>query len=182
MEWQGIKLKKENWIYIFAFLCGVVIVNLLGSTTWENNSLLNRYSLVTLSFRELVYQEYFIQIILLRFRTVIGLWILTRMFPKKMVTTGFAILVSVMLGGVASMSILANGVWGICFFFSALLPHGIFYGLAYKFWCNMQNNDRFEGNRKGHYFVAVLIFMLMTIGCICEAYICPVLIENVLKY
>lgn len=180
-------MKKENGIYLLAFLCGVVIVNLLGIDTWANSSILNRYSLASLSFQEIAYEEYFVQVLLLRLRTIAVLWILSRVVPKKIVVIGFAGVISIMLGGILAMSILANGIWGIFFFLSALLPHGIFYVLAYTLWSNAVRSNSYNNYtttmiNKEKILVTVLVFMLTIIGSICEAYICPILMKNVIKF
>lgn len=171
-----------NWVYLLSFLCGVVIVNLLGSIAGVNNSLLNRYGLASLSFREIVHEEYLVHILLLRFRTVIGVWILEKLLSKKIAVIGFGILVSAALGGAAAMMILANGVWGIFFFLCALLPHGIFYGLAYVLWADMKFGYSSEGSRKINYIGMALVIAIVGIGCVCETYIGPVLLEKIIKF
>lgn len=168
-------MKKENWIYLLAFLCGVIIINLLGRDVWVNSSLLNRYNLMALSFREIEHEEYLVQILLLRFRTVAGLWVIAQVVPKKVVVVGFAGGISLMLGSIMTMFIIINGMWGILFFLSALLPQGIFYGMAYRLWSNITRNDEKVA-------ITALILMLTVVGCTCEAYISPVLIENVIKF
>ena len=46
-------MKRECAIYVLAFLVGVMGINLLGNSTWVNNCILNRYTLVTLSFDDI---------------------------------------------------------------------------------------------------------------------------------
>jgi len=159
-----------------------MIINLLGDATWVNSSILNRYSLATLSFNNIVFEEYFVQILFLRFRTVVGLWILSKLFPKKIVIVGFAIGMSVLLGSVAAMAVLANGVWGILFFIGALVPHIICYIGAFIVWSNSKVEYSMTGKRTGRYLTSLFIPLLVGIGCILETYINPILIKNVIKY
>lgn len=175
-------MRRENGIYLLAFLCGVVAVNIFGNTTWVNNSTLNRYTLVTLSFRGIVYEEYFFHVLLLRLRTVLGLWLIAKIIPKKMVVICFATVICGALGGVITIAILSNGLWGILFCLCAFFPHIICYGLAYVLWGNMRGTYAGEKNKKSEYVATVLIGMLIVIGCILEAYISPILMENLIKY
>lgn len=175
-------MKREKGICLLAFLSGVIIINLLGNTAWVNDSTLNRYSLASLSFRGIVYEEYFLHVLFLRLRTVLALWVASKLVPKKMVVVGFAVVTCVMLGGVTAMAILANGLWGILFCICAFLPHVLCYGAAYVLWGNMQIGYSYEGSRKADYLAVVFISMLIVIGCVLETYISPVLIENLIKY
>lgn len=175
-------MKKENGIYLVAFIAGVIIVNLVGNATWANSSILNRYSLANLSFQGIVYEEYLLQILFLRFRTVIVLWMLSKLFTKRVISVGYAIVMCVMLGGIIAMAILANGVWGVLFFISALMPHILFYGVAFAIWSNTQVRYSMEGTKSVSYIFGILILVLTVVGCICEAYISPVFMENVIKF
>jgi len=175
-------LKWEKWVYLSAFLCGVVIVNLIGNSEWINNSLLNRYALVSLSFREIVYEEYFFRILSVRIRTVIWLWIGSILLPPKTIVYGFAIIMSAALGSVATMMILANGVWGIWFFICALMPQILFYMGGFLLWKKQSLTYSVGSNRKMRYLEIMFILGLVGIGCICEAFISPVVMENIIKY
>ena len=108
-------VKRECWIYLISFLIGCIIINVLGSGTWENYSILNRYSLNMISFESILYDTYFVQIVILRLKTAVGLWIAAKLVPKKLVVVVFASVISAMLGAIASMAMLANGLWGVCF-------------------------------------------------------------------
>lgn len=175
-------MKRENVIYLLAFLCGVVVVNVLGNRAWTDYSSLNRYSLASLSFQGIVYEEYFFQVLCLRLRTVVGLWVCAKLVPKKVVVVGFALVMCGILGGVTAMAILANGLWGILFCLCALMPHIICYGAAYILWGNTKVSFSGEGKRTTDYLATILIVMLIGIGCVLEAYISPILIENLIKY
>ena len=69
-------MKRENGICLLAFLIGVIVTNLLGADELTNSGLLNKYNLATLSFRGIVYEEYFLHVLLLRLQTVAALWLL----------------------------------------------------------------------------------------------------------
>ena len=175
-------MKRENGIYLLAFLCGIVIVNLPGNVSWTNHSILNRYSLASLSFQGIVYEEYFFEILFLRFQTVAVLWMCSKLISKNIVRIGFALIICGILGGIMSIAILANGLWGILFCICALLPHAICYFVAYLLWGNSTVGYVGESKRRMDYFTTALIMILIGIGCILEAYISPVLIENLIKY
>lgn len=175
-------MKRENVICFLAFLCGVVVVNLFGNMAWVNNSTLNRYTLVTLSFRGIVFEEYFFHVLFLRLRTVFGLWFISKIISKKMVVVCFATVICGILGCVTAIAILSNGLWGILFCLCAFFPHAICYGLAYVLWGNLQGSYVGERNKRSEYIAVLLIGMLIIIGCILEAYISPILMENLIKY
>lgn len=175
-------MKRESVICILAFLCGVIAVNFLGTVTWINNSALNRYSLASLSFEEIKYEEYFLQILFLRFRTVGSIWIVSRLIPKNIVAIGASVIICIVLGGVAAMSILANGIWGLLFYLCAIMPHILCYGSAWSFWCKEKKEHFISGKRIEQYLFTVLILVLVGIGCVLEAYVSPILVKSVIKY
>ncbi len=175
-------MKKETWIYLLAFLSGVLFVNLLDGVIENSNYILNRYTLVTLTFQEIVYEEYFIHILCLRLRSAAVLWAISKLLPERLVKVGFAIAISILSGSVVAMSILANGIWGIWFFIVSLFPHIFFYGMAYGIWYSMPSSYKIEGERRANRLSTVLILVLTVIGCAFEAYISPILLENVIKF
>lgn len=175
-------MKRENGIYLLAFLCGIIIVNLPGNAAWANNSILNRYSLASFSFQGIVYEEYLLEILFLRFQTVVALWMCSKLISKNLVRIGYALIICGILGGIMAIAILANGLWGIWFFICALLPHTICYFVAYMLWGKALTGYVGESKRRIDYFTIAIIIMLVGIGCILEAYISPVLIENLIKY
>lgn len=175
-------MKWENRIYLLAFLSGVICVNIFGTTTLANNSMLSRYNLATLSFRQVVYDEYFFNVLFLRFRTVFGLWIASKFFPKKAIVLIFACIMCSLIGGITALSIMANGLWGIWFCLCAFFPHGICYGVVYAMWkklCLWYDEGR---DRKEKTFVVAIMMVLIGIGSMLEAYISPVLLQNIIKY
>jgi len=175
-------VKWENRIYLLAFLSGVICINMFGTTTLVNNSMLSRYNLATLSFRQIVYEEFFFKVLFLRFRTVFGLWIASKFLPKKVVVLIFACIMCSLMGGIIAWTIIANGLWGILFCFCAFLPHGICYGVVYVMWKNLclWYDESRDGKEK--IFVVVIMMILIGIGSILEAYISPVLLQNITKY
>lgn len=173
-------MRWEKWGYLFAFLCGVVFANVLGSRAFIDYNLLNRYNMSLLSFEAVSGEAYFVQVLLLRLQTVVVLGILCRLLPKRVVIIGFGCLISALLGGILAAAILANGVWGIWFGLGALLPHGIFYLLSYLLW--YYANRGYVYQKKGGILIRkVLMVLLVVIGSICEAYLSPVLVEKMIK-
>ena len=175
-------MKRKKWIFLLAFLCGVGIVNLIGSSMWVNYSLLNRYTLEMLSFKEISYDVYFVRVLLLRLKTLIALWIFGKFVSKRIAAIGFGCLICVMTGGIFTMSILANGMWGVLLIMVLLFPHGIFYVLAYLLWYNSSLDYNIDGSRKERWLVCLLILLLIVIGSVCEAYVCPFLVENIIYF
>lgn len=167
-------------MYILAFLGGVLLVNLLEGTMDISINILNRYTLAALTFQEIVYEEYFLYILLLRFRTLAGIWLFSKLLPQRFVKKGAVLGISFLAGCVAAMSILANGIWGMWFFVVSLFPHGILYGGAYGIWYHA-SPYKIEGNGKSNLWLGICILLLVFIGCVCEAYIGPVLMEKVIS-
>lgn len=175
-------MKWENRIYLLSFLSGVICINMFGTTTLANSSTLSRYNLAALSFQQIVYEEYFFCVLFLRLRTVFGLWIASRLLPRKAVVHIFACIMCSLMGGIAALSIMTNGLWGIWFFLCAFFPHGICYGVVYVMWKNLCLWHEEGRDRKEKAFVVTIMMVLMGIGSILEAYISPVLLQNIIKY
>ncbi len=147
-------------------------MNVLGNTSLANVSVLNKYNLQSMQLRDIAYDEYFVQILALRCKTLLGVWCVSKIISNKFVIYIFSGLICMMLGGILTMAILTNGVWGILFFISSFLPHGIFYLLVYLIWRN--HDDSFKGK-------TFLIIVLTLIGCLCEAYVSPFILGYVIK-
>lgn len=156
------------------------MVNMLGAKV--SGSMLNRYNLTAMSFKQIVYDEYFYEILFLRIRTVLGLWIVSKIFSKKWVMLGFACVMCSFMGAIMAMSIMENGLWGILFCVCAFFPHGICYGVAYVMWSNLCVASAMEREKKERYFVMTIIMLLIGIGSMLETYISPVLLQNIIKY
>ena len=175
---MGVKWKNKS--YLLAFLCGVIIINMLGANV--SSGILNRYSLAAMSFNGIVYEEYFFYVLLLRFRTVLGLWIACRILPRKWVMLGFAYMICVVMGGIAAMSIMENGLWGVLFCAGAFFPHGICYGVAYGIWSSMDTGERWGESKKDGYLRLAVMMLFVGIGSMLESYVSPVLLQNIIKY
>ena len=166
-------------MYMLAFLSGVLLINLLEGTMDISTNILNRYTLSALTFREIVYEEYFLYILVLRFRTLAGLWLFSKLLPQRFVKKGTVFILCFLTGCVAAMSILVNGIWGMWFLVVSLFPHGIFYGVACGIWYH-SSPYKIEG--KSHLLWGFFIIIMVFVGCVCEAYIGPVLLEKIISH
>lgn len=175
-------MRREWWICPAAFLVGSVSINLFGNETGASCDLLNKYSLSMISFESVSYEIYFIQVLLLRFKTAAGLWIAVKLLPKRAVAIAFAGLLSAAAGITVSMAIIENGVWGVLFFLSAMLPHALFYALAFWLWSNRSQTYTTGIKQKENLLGSVLILFIVFIGCVCESYLSPLLIEKVIEF
>lgn len=157
-------------------------MNVLAGSALIDYNVINRYSMCLLSFGEISYEVYLVQVLLLRFQTVIMLWILGRILPEKIVYLLFGYLICGLLGGIFAIAILANGVWGSWFVVCAMMPHGIFYMLAYRIWYYKSRDYSYRNSGKERIVIKIFIVLLVIIGSICEAYISPELLEKVVKF
>jgi len=174
-------MKWEKRISLLAFVSGVIVMNLLGDVVYTNQSILSRYNLVRFTFEEINFQEYLLEILLLRFRTVAGLWILSKLLPKKIVAVGFMIMIGFMFGSLIAIFIIVNGIWGILLFLGVIFPHILCYAGAFWVWCR-EHKESVGGRRLSEdYLLLLLVAILMVIGCWLEAYLSPVLVENIIK-
>ena len=175
-------VKWEKWLYLLSFIGGVIVINMSGNYFQMNQNLLNRYNLASLSFREIVYEEFLMQILFLRFKTLLGIWLGTKFFPKRIIANAFAVVMCMIFGGILGMAILENSIWGIWFFCCALVPQIIFYLVAFVLWKKQDLGYVIGRNKKEKYLEIIVILVWVVLGCICEAFISPVVIENVIKY
>ena len=180
MDWKLADVKWKNKFYLLSFLGGVIVINIFGAEA--NTGMLNRYSLAALSFGQIRNEEYLIELLFLRLRTVLGLWIASKFVPSKWVMLIFAFIMCSFMGGIVAMSIMENGLWGILFCATAFFPHAICYGMAYSMWSSLCAVPNMCGNRKEGNLFVVFLMILIGIGIVLEAYISPVLIKNIIKY
>ena len=180
-ERRGEHLKKVKIIYLTAFLFGVIGTNILESKAWIHVACLNRYQLLQLSYSEIRYESYFIELFMLRLQTVVLLWLLEKVISPKWVRYLFGGILCVMLGSVLTCSILANGVWGLLLFCGILFPQWIFYLGAYMWWggfCSV-NSTRYDKNKK--FMQGMILILFVILGCVTEAYINPAVFKTMIK-
>lgn len=174
-------MKKEKSIYLTAFLFGVVGTNILASKEWINTACLHRHQLLQLSYSEIHYESYLVELLLLRFKTIMILGLLGKVISARWVHHLFGGIISVMFGIVLTCSILANGVWGVLLFLAILFPQWILYVGAYMFWGDF-NERKFTGwENKRKPIRVVLLVLFVVSGCMTEAYINPVVLKMIIR-
>lgn len=174
-------MKRGNAIYLSAFLCGVIITNVLESKGWTDAAYFYRYNLMQLTFDEIKNNSYLIQLLFFRFRTIGMLWLLGKVLPVKLLRILLGSIVCIFFGMIFTLAILANGMWGIMLMLALLFPQWIFYMGAFGIWGSFEIRYAGEVQRKKELENGILIVILMIIGCVCEAYICPSLLNFVIN-
>ena len=175
-------MKKGKALYLSAFLCGVIITNILESNALIDSSYLYRYNLMRLNFEQIDHDAYLIQLLLLRIRILGVLWILGKIVPTKALRYTFGIFICVLLGMIFTLSIIANGIWGIIIMFAIMFPQWIFYMGAFALWEGYKYQYSQISQKKWDVERTVVIVLLVIIGCVCESYISPLLVNYVIKY
>ena len=167
-------MKRNGWICLFAFLLGCIIINLWENGTGDCLTHLNRYQLHMLYTQGVSEDTYFLHVFFLRMKTILILFVATRIFQKRIVAISFGCLISMMTGMLLCLMLMSNGIWGILLFLGAMLPHGVFYLLAYLYWIRQE--------RKEYRVKTVFIVLLVLLGIACESYVCPFVLESFIKY
>ena len=182
MERRGKALKKEKMIYLTAFLFGVIGTNILESKSWVNVAYLHRHQLLQLSYSEIQYESYLIELLFQRLRMVVLLWLFGKVMMPRLVRYVFGGILCMIFGSVLTGTILVNGVWGLLLFFGMLFPQWIFYAGAYIWWGNFCDLRYIGNDGKKKWFPRLILIVLVVFGCMAEAYINPFLFCKIIKY
>ena len=181
MERQVECLKKEKIIYLTAFLAGVVGTNILESKSWIQVGYLHRYQLLQLSYSELQYERYLIELLAQRLKLLILLWLLGKVIPSRQICCVFGIFFFLCLGSILTCMLLANGLFGLLLFIGMLFPQWIFYICAFMWWKVLTEHSYIKNDKKKKSFSALLLVLLVIVGCMTEAYINPYIFLKIIK-
>ena len=174
-------MKKENSIYLTAFLFGVIGTNILASNEWIHTACLHRHQLLQLSYSEIYYESYLIDLLFLRLKTMMILWLWGKVIPTRWVQHLFGGMLCIIFGSVLTCAVLANGVWGVLLFVGLLFPQWILYVAAYLLWRSFNEWNLIGKERKKKAISVVLLILFVVSGCMAEAYINPVVFRFVIK-
>ena len=149
-------------------------------------SILNRNNMLLLQLEEVASDFYFIHVLFLRLEMILMLWVLSRILPRRIIVIGTGDVICLVLGMIMAASVWSNGIWGSWFVVCALLPQGIFYLLGYRIWRKVglgYEKMAYGGGyvRKERILTGGVIVAMVVIGCLCEAYLSPKILENVIK-
>lgn len=173
-------MKREYWIFMLSFLSGVLLANMFRMQAAAESSLLNRYSLRTVSLSGIDENGYFVTILLMRLRTVIVLWMLSRILSRKIVVRMLTVLIFMIIGVIVTILVIENGVWGILFLLSSMFPHGLIYGIALYLWNGVESQP-LSIRRSNHYIQLGVIWLLCLFGVFGEAFISPLCVMFAIK-
>ena len=182
IERRGVRLRKEKIIYLTAFLFGVIVTNILESKSWINVDYLHRHQLLQLSYSEIRYERYLIELLFQRLRMVGLLWLLGKVIPSGWIRLGVGGIFCMTLGSILTSTILANGVWGLLLFFGMLFPQWIFYTGAFVWWGSFQNLNYRGKYVKKNVLLVLLLILFVVFGCIVEAYVNPFVVYQIIKF
>ncbi len=150
------------------FFVGILYENIF--LKWQNSN----ESILQISNLNLVTEEYLLRILWIRIVPIIVLCILGRITWRKVLIAIGLLWTGFLIGVLTVMSVMSYGIRGILFCLIGLLPHMLFYGLAYGvviiyFY---RYPDR-QWNSGKTIFVVLTLF----IGMILESYLTPLLLK-----
>ena len=178
-------MKREKWGYLIAFLCGVVLGNVLGNNGYIDFDIMNRNNMRLLYLDEINADSFFVQVLFLRIQVVILLWGLSEVISKRMVRIGFGCIICLSIGMIFATAMIANGLWGVWFLLCAWIPHGGLYTASFLLWSKMQEVKyaayQYESRGMEYLLLYVIIIFFVVGGCACEAYLSPYILENVIN-
>ena len=184
-------MKKSSWILFLSFIAGVMAANILGKDWFFAYGGLDSHVLSEISRQRISNDKYFWYVFGRRIQVVIMLFLLSKAVNVKRVIYGCMCLLPFSFGWFFTVAVLENGIKGIAVGIIAVLPHGIFYLLAFLLWQKMKREQAERGARRRIYREkkedAVLIgmyaaiFVLLITGIVLESYVNPVCLKSAIN-
>ena len=181
MRVRKLPIKQQLLIDFLAFfLVGIVLANLLGANTFQQNGSVTRYYLKQFQYTNIESQELLWHVGCNRLALFASLLALTVMVKGKIVHVLFVAWSGFAYGYFCVISISAFGAKGLLLCLVALFPQFLAYVPAYLGLVQLSERRREHvGCRK--MAAVVFLFVILIVGILLESYINPLILQKVLK-
>ncbi len=166
------QMKSQNQLLIIylavGFFLGILYENIILKLKWIDEEILLQSEI------QIVSETYLLKIICLRIAPIVGLYILCNTVWRKLFIVLGLLWVGFLIGVMAVMSVMRFGIRGVIFCLISLLPHMLFYFLAYGVMISyFYRYPERQWNSSKTLFVVLTFFIGLTL----EVYLTPVLLR-----
>ena len=120
-------IQKNKIIYALCFLAGILLVNLMGSGLLNTYGVTSFWDQSAVTFWSMSYDQYFWYIFFMRMKGLIVILLLGTVFGRRIVTRVFLALFLFLTGILITMSVIEQGLSGICLLYTSLADSRIFF-------------------------------------------------------
>lgn len=176
-------LKNRNQafflILVLGFFVGILLENFLFAESDAGMVLFQEFFLQNFSKSDLKANDFLVYIFIQRVKTFVIVLLLGNLKWKKSVAGCCLAYVGMLFGAISVQSVVWLGMKGIILCVLALFPHSIFYGMAY--WIYFYYLVE-EGRRRWTVEKTTFVVVMMLMGMLLEAYVCPFFIKIYLRF
>lgn len=181
MRVRELSLRQQLFIdFLICFLVGIVLANLLGADSFQQNGSLTRYYLKQFQYTDIQSQELLWHVGSQRLLLFLALLALGTLSKGRLVHVLFVAWSGFAYGYFCVISISAFGAKGLVLCLLALFPQFFAYVPAYLGLVQLSEHRREHAGWKGMAAVVFLLAMMVT-GILLESYINPFILQKVLK-
>lgn len=178
---RKIPFKQQLFIdFLACFFVGIVMANLLGMNTFQQNGSLTRYYLKQFQYANVQADELLWHVGCNRLLLFFGLVMFTAIPRGKWVHVIFVAWSGFAYGYFCVISISAFGAKGLLLCVLALFPHFFAYIPAYLGLVQLSEHRR-EHNGWRRVAAGALLLAMVCVGILLESYINPMILQKILK-
>lgn len=165
-------------LYMAGFFIGILYANFIGVNYITSTGIFHEYFLSQYINQEILTEKYFFYLVKQRVGPVL-LLAFAGMTKFRKIAAVFCLLWTGFAGGtLAVAAVVRMGFAGMLFYFAAILPHSIFYALAYVILiCYL---SEMPANKWNLWKTAFVILSIIA-GILTEAYINPYIVKWAIK-
>lgn len=174
------KNRNQLLIIILAvgFFVGILYENIISKSQGISLELFQSYFLKQFAQIEIVAEEYLWYVAKARVIPFLLLLLLGCLRWKKTIVSIYLSWAGFLFGVVIVSSVIQLGIRGILFCLAGLLPHMIFYVLAYGMYLvHLYRYPSFQWNSTKTIFV----ILMMVLGIVLETYLSPIIIKTIVR-
>lgn len=174
-------MRKNNWIVLAAFLCGICAANFMKKELLTTYGILNTYFLEQYPLQTINYDRLFCHVFLERLKAMILLFLCGKVMNERYFFFFTESILAGVFGFLLVVGIVNLGVKGIVVILSAMFPQWLFYVAAWMGYAKYRYETKYNLLGVGSNLAPVVLFVAVLFGIIMEGYINPLIMQKILK-
>lgn len=178
---RELSLKQQLFLdFLVCFLVGILLANLLGADTFQENGSLTRYYLKQFQYSGVQAQELLWHVCGNRLTLFFVLLVLGNIPKSKLIHAVFVAWSGFAYGYFCVLALSGFGAKGLMLCVVALFPQFLFYVPVYLGLVELSERRR-ERKRFRYLLALLLLFAGFLVGILLESYANPVILQKILK-
>lgn len=170
---NGDNMKKSVFLLLLLLICGMVSADVLATMSDFENIVIGAKEYRAYAYSEVAFKEMFWKLLYARGKMLVMLALISILPIREKILPFIAYLFTYGYGFFFMSCLMEMGIAGIPISLSAILPHGILYGIGISLMFRRRELRSYQMNKRIGYQAggAVMIVLLFITGCIIECFI-----------